>query len=85
MFKKNKLKASAGGPVPDVLANRIENNNQTNQQNQQKSNGGVKGTELVFHCQLAHGSPTVFVSGFSNVKELYARIAQQFEFPESEV
>lgn len=85
MFKKNKLKASAGGPVPDVLANRIENNNQTNQQNQQKSNGGVKGTELVFHCQLAHGSPTVFVSGFSNVKELYARIAQQFEFPESEI
>ena len=32
--------------------------------------------ELVFHCQLAHGSPTKEIKDFSNVKELYARMAE---------
>lgn len=41
--------------------------------------------QLVFHCQLAHGSPTGFVSGFSNVKELYQKIAEYFEMPPNEV
>lgn len=37
--------------------------------------------KLVFHCQLAHGSPTGLISGFSNVKELYKKIADCFEIP----
>ena len=42
--------------------------------------GAVSGPrqELVFHCQLAHGSPTREIKDFSNVKELYARIAASF-------
>ncbi|KAF6197907.1 hypothetical protein GE061_007649 [Apolygus lucorum] len=40
---------------------------------------------LVFHCQQAQGSPTGLISGFSNVKELYAKIAECYEFPASEV
>lgn len=38
-------------------------------------------SKLVFHCQLAHGSPTGLISGFSNVKELYQKIADCFEIP----
>jgi hypothetical protein len=35
--------------------------------------------KLVFHCQLAHGSPTGLISGFNNVKELYKKVADCFE------
>ncbi|KAG8555314.1 hypothetical protein GDO81_017666 [Engystomops pustulosus] len=34
--------------------------------------------KLVFHTQLAHGSPTGRIEGFTNVKELYAKIAEAF-------
>uniref|UniRef100_A0A146L901 PDZ domain-containing protein GIPC1 n=1 Tax=Lygus hesperus TaxID=30085 RepID=A0A146L901_LYGHE len=40
---------------------------------------------LVFHCQQAQGSPTGLISGFSNVKELYAKIAECYEFSPSEI
>jgi len=41
--------------------------------------------KLIFHCQQAHGSPTVSISGFANVKELYAAIAEAFEIAPSDV
>lgn len=41
--------------------------------------------QLVFHCQLAHGSPTGLISGFSSVKELYQKIAECYDFPVDEV
>lgn len=41
--------------------------------------------ELVFHCQLAHGSPTKEIKDFSNVKELYARIAAAFDLTPDQV
>lgn len=41
--------------------------------------------KLIFHCQLAHGSPTGLISGFSNVRELYQKIAECYEFPTEEV
>ncbi|XP_014250689.1 PDZ domain-containing protein GIPC3 [Cimex lectularius] len=40
---------------------------------------------LVFHCQQAQGSPTGIISGFSNVKELYQKIAECYDFPPSEI
>lgn len=40
---------------------------------------------LVFRTQLAHGSPTGRIEGFSNVKELYGRIAEAFRLPPAEV
>ncbi|XP_072255784.1 PDZ domain-containing protein GIPC1 [Pyxicephalus adspersus] len=40
---------------------------------------------LVFHAQLAHGSPTGRIEGFSNVKELYAKIAEAFNIPVGDV
>lgn len=41
--------------------------------------------KLVFHCQLAHGSPTGLISGFSNVKELYSKIAECYDIQANEV
>uniref|UniRef100_A0A182SJG2 GIPC1-3 GH1 domain-containing protein n=1 Tax=Anopheles maculatus TaxID=74869 RepID=A0A182SJG2_9DIPT len=49
------------------------------------SNGGhgestVTKPQLVFNCQLAHGSPTGFITGFASVKELYQKIAECYDF-----
>uniref|UniRef100_A0A8C5MF42 GIPC1-3 GH1 domain-containing protein n=1 Tax=Leptobrachium leishanense TaxID=445787 RepID=A0A8C5MF42_9ANUR len=34
--------------------------------------------KLVFHTQLANGSPTGRIEGFTNIKELYAKIGEAF-------
>lgn len=41
--------------------------------------------KLVFHCQLAHGSPTGLISGFTNVKELYNKISECYEINANEI
>ena len=41
--------------------------------------------KLVFHCQQAHGSPTGVISGFTNVKELYQKIAECYDIAPTEV
>ncbi|XP_031163347.1 PDZ domain-containing protein GIPC3 [Sander lucioperca] len=41
--------------------------------------------KLIFHTQLAHGSPTGRIHGFTNVKELYAKIAEVFNISPSEI
>lgn len=41
--------------------------------------------KLVFHTQLAHGSPTGRIEGFGNVKELYGKIAEAFNLSPPEV
>lgn len=50
-------------------------------------NGAESGqkSQLVFHCQQAHGSPLGLISGFSNVKELYQKIAECYDFPPEDV
>ncbi|OCT97432.1 hypothetical protein XELAEV_18009656mg [Xenopus laevis] len=40
---------------------------------------------LVFHTQLAHGSSTERIEGFTNVKELYAKIAEVFNISPTEI
>lgn len=40
---------------------------------------------LAFHCQLAHGSQTGLIAGFSNVRELYQKIAECFALPVEEI
>ncbi len=40
---------------------------------------------LTFHCQQAHGSPTGIISGFTNVKELYEKIAECYDISPKEV
>lgn len=41
--------------------------------------------KLVFHTQLAHGSPTGRIEGFTNVKELYSKIAEAFNLNPPEI
>jgi len=41
--------------------------------------------KLVFHCQLAHGSPTGLISGFTNVKELYMKIAECYDIDAKQI
>lgn len=40
---------------------------------------------LVFRTQLAHGSPTGKIEGFTNVRELYSKIAEAFGISPTEV
>ena len=40
---------------------------------------------FVFYCQLAHGSATAKVEGFTNVKQLYEKIAAAFHIKDEEV
>ena len=41
--------------------------------------------KLNFHCQLAQGSPTGIISGFTNVRELYEKIAACYDIKASDV
>lgn len=41
--------------------------------------------KLVFHCQQAQGSPTGVISGFSNVRELYLKIAECYDFSPDDI
>ena len=45
----------------------------------------VNRPKLQFHCQLAHGSPTGIIEGFTNVRELYQKIAASFDLDVSDV
>ncbi|XP_044742540.1 PDZ domain-containing protein GIPC3 [Chrysoperla carnea] len=92
MFKKAlKSKVQQSDP-PSQQQNGLNNNgvNKTSinsqvSHHQPPSVDPVGRPQLVFHCQLAHGSPTGLISGFSNVKELYQKIAECYEFPASEI
>lgn len=41
--------------------------------------------DMVFHCQLAHGSPTRQIRDFTNVKQLYESIAKAFGIPTNDI
>lgn len=41
--------------------------------------------DMVFHCQLADGSPTRQIRDFTNVKQLYESIAKAFGIPTSDI
>ncbi|KAL1512894.1 hypothetical protein ABEB36_002398 [Hypothenemus hampei] len=80
MFKKHRNKAI---PPPNIQnGHESENNNQMSNKSNSQAHSPIK---LQFYCQLAHGSPTAFVSGFSNVKELYEKIGEAFNMPASDI
>lgn len=54
-------------------------------QQQPPTSDNTVAKQLIFHCQLAHGSQTGFITGFSSVRELYQKIADYYEFPVEEV
>ncbi|KOC61648.1 PDZ domain-containing protein GIPC1 [Habropoda laboriosa] len=57
---------------------------QQNGGQEQRRSSRVSRPPLVFHCQLAHGSSTGLISGFSNVRELYQKIAECYDLPMEE-
>ena len=81
----NKKPSKAGSPtngIPSVVSQ--------NGQDHQMVPSPIKTTappppSLVFHCQLANGSPTGLITGFSSVKELYQKIAECYDFLVDEV
>ncbi|XP_049845924.1 PDZ domain-containing protein GIPC3 [Schistocerca gregaria] len=56
-----------------------------NRATQKPADPNVGRPKLVFHCQQAQGSPTGLISGFSNVRELYQKIAECYEFPVEDI
>lgn len=78
LFKKKAPKYTPP-PVPPTPVEEPE------QQNGVDNNNGTQKSQLVFHCQQAHGSPLGLISGFSNVKELYQKIAECYDFPADDV
>lgn len=70
------------------LVNKPQQTNKTNGTSTASaahSDEHVNRPKLVFHCQLAHGSPTGLISGFTNVKELYNKIAECYEINANEI
>jgi len=51
----------------------------------QQADPPVSKPKLVFHCQQAHGSPTGVISEFTNVKELYQKIADCYDITPEQV
>jgi hypothetical protein len=49
------------------------------------SESQVSRPKLVFHCQQAHGSPTGVISEFTNVKELYEKIAECYDITAKDI
>ncbi|CAK1553711.1 unnamed protein product [Leptosia nina] len=78
LFKK-KTSKYASPPVPPPPVEDVHN-----QSNGVDNNNAAK-TQLVFHCQQAQGSPLGLISGFSNVKELYQKIAECYDFPPEDI
>ncbi|SPP75227.1 PDZ domain-containing protein GIPC3 [Drosophila guanche] len=68
-----KGKGASGVPVT------IQNNNNNNH------SADYAKPPLVFHCQLAHGSPTGLIHDFSSVRELYQKIAECFDISEKDI
>ncbi|EDW02283.1 PDZ domain-containing protein GIPC3 [Drosophila grimshawi] len=61
------------------------NNNNNNGHHQNNNNELDKKPPLIFHCQLAHGSPTGLITGFASVRELYKKIAECFDISEEDI
>ncbi|UJR23499.1 hypothetical protein I4U23_026497 [Adineta vaga] len=72
-------------PTNAVPSNRQSSYSSSSSQRSTTSSTNGETPKLIFHCQLAHGSPTGLISGFSNVRELYQKIAACFEIPASSI
>lgn len=81
-YENNNSKGNMKSPTSTVDKQTPDLNDQSKSANQPSN---VTKSQLVFHCQLAHGSPTGLITGFSSVRELYAKIAECYEFPVDEV
>ncbi|XP_031830906.2 PDZ domain-containing protein GIPC-like protein kermit isoform X2 [Nomia melanderi] len=70
---------------PTNTGNGDHSGQNSNTETQERRSLKVSRPSLIFHCQLAHGSPTGLISGFSNVRELYQKIAECYDIPVEEI
>jgi hypothetical protein len=87
LFKKRTPKKESN-PVPESngdISDPKRHQNGTKTVPEKVPDSSVGRPKLVFHCQQAHGSPTGLISGFSNVRELYQKIAECYEFSADDV
>lgn len=80
--KESNQEASDGGSVTRGQKNGTASHDQAQEQ---RRSSRVSKPPLIFHCQLAHGSPTGLISGFGNVRELYQKIAECYDLLVEEV
>jgi hypothetical protein len=77
---------NTSSPSPTKTQSKTSTTNaKTNGSNHSVTDEFANQPKLVFHCQLAHGSPTGLISGFTNVKELYNKIAECYEINADQV
>ncbi|TMW40583.1 hypothetical protein DOY81_014337 [Sarcophaga bullata] len=79
------LHENNNGPVANGKQNANMNGLGPKMANQTIPESNVTKPQLVFHCQLAHGSPTGLITGFASVRELYKKIAECYEIPADEI
>jgi len=79
--KKEILAPETNGDASDTK----HHENSTKTGSERLPDQSVGRLKLVFHCQQAQGSPTGLISGFANVRELYQKIAECYEFPADDV
>jgi len=87
LFKK-RIQKKEGYPVPETNGDASDtkhHENSTKTVAEKPADPSVGRPKLVFHCQQAQGSPTGLISGFSNVRELYQKIAECYEFPADDI
>jgi len=74
-----------GGAINGNVSNNTNINKDNNVQKTDSPKPRTQTPKLIFQCQLAEGSQTAQVSGFSSMKELYEKIAECFSIPVSDV
>ena len=91
-FNKGKRREDSNGMDGETVYNNVSKGRpSTNGHNTSRSptpkddSCTVQRPKLVFHCQQAHGSPTGILSGFTNVKELYQKIAECYDIQADDV
>jgi hypothetical protein len=87
LFKKRTQKKESN-IVPETNGDASDtkhHENSTKTASERPPDQSVGRPKLVFHCQQAQGSPTGLISGFSNVRELYQKIAECYEFPADDI
>lgn len=81
--KKNPKMPSPAGEAIDN--NNVPNGKMSNGTSTAAQDAIANKPQLIFHCQLAHGSPTGLITGFSSVRELYKKIAECYDISEEEI
>lgn len=85
LFGRKRREADTNGEARDSVPNGAAKPQVPDDQPPPSYQSAIQRPKLVFHCQLAHGSPTGIISNFTNVKELYVKIAECYDISPSEV